>query len=419
MCDEGSRQVAEYGDAQVRIMMVDPSCFSLPYDHSLCEALVRNGCHVTLARSKFLDIDWNYQTSYTVWEDFYRFTHGDKGVRFRRWGTFWKAAKGLDHLASMRRFEAMLRRTETDIIHFQWLPVPAVDSFFLRRLRRTAPLVLTLHNTSLFHGSPTSRFQAAGFASTLQHFDSIIVHTKFSQQRMLERGWAAADRLKVIPHAVLDYYRTLALPASSGAIQADAGEAVVLFFGSIKPYKGVDVLIRAYAQLPGEIAKSARLVVAGNPGMNVATLQRMARQLGIDSRVEWKLGVLPEDEVPVLFQRAAVVVLPYREIDQSGVLMTALAFGKPIIATRVGGMPEAVRDGVHGFLVEPEDVNGLAGALEKILRSPDRGRSLGEAVSQLATGDLSWDSVAKQTIKLYQRLIGQGSASSKSGTAAS
>jgi len=134
-------------------------------------------------------------------------------------------------------------------------------------------------------------------------------------------------------------------------------------------------------------------------------LQRLARQLQIEDRVDWILRPIRESEVPSLFRSATAVVLPYREIDQSGVLMTAIAFGKPILATQVGGIPETIQDGVHGYLVPPEDPDSLAVAADRLLEDAECRKRMEMAVRDLCNGKLSWTSVASGTVGLYQDLL--------------
>ena len=144
----------------------------------------------------------------------------------------------------------------------------------------------------------------------------------------------------MIPHGVLDYY--LSLDGSSPTAQTSSSNQTVMFFGNIESYKGLDVLIRAFALLPAELLARTQLLVAGSPNIDVAPLQKLAHDLGVEQRMVWKLGYVREEEVPQLFRSASIVALPYRAIDQSGVLMTAVAFGKAIVASRTGGFPEVI-----------------------------------------------------------------------------
>ncbi len=383
----------------MRVLMVDPAAFSPPYDHCLCEALVEGGCHVTLARSSLPASTWNYRTSYTVSDLVPSFPWHSRRFAASRLAA--QTAKGIEHVAVMTRLLDLCREFRPHVIHFQWLPLPVVDLWFVRRLRRLAPLVLTLHNTTPYHGAPTSRWQSLGWARVLRQFHRLVVHTEFSRQQVMQRKLFPADRLHVIPHGVFEYYRDL---AHHGSESVPGHAHTIFFFGAIKPYKGLDVLLAAFALLPPPLLNRSQLLIAGEPGMDLAPLQQSALQRGISPRVTWRLGFLPEEEVPTLFDAASVIVLPHRDVDQSGVLMTALAFNKPVIASRIGGFPEVLQDGVHGYLFKPGDASELAAALTRVLNDPQRARSMGLAVSQLRSGSLSWKVAAQKSIELYRQI---------------
>ena len=141
----------------------------------------------------------------------------------------------------------------------------------------------------------------------------------------------------------------------------------ILFFGLIREYKGLDVLLRALAEVP-----DARLVVAGDPLDPVEPLQRLAAGLGLADRVEWRLGFLPDEQIPPLMAEATLVALPYRKIDSSGVLATALGHGRPAVVTDVGGLPDAIRDFGAGRVVA---ARRPAGARRRAAGAARRGRA--------------------------------------------
>lgn len=383
----------------VTAVVVDASCFSLPYDYSLCDALARDGHRVVLARSEFRGTQWKRPANgFEVWNHFYHASHQKRsGALSRAAGKVMKAA---EHLADMRKFVNRVRDLQPDVIHFQWLPAPLLDGLYLKDLSAIAPLVLTVHNTSP-HGTVMQRFhQKLGWSSAFRHFQAVIVHSEFSRRQIVERNWASADRIHVIPHGVLDYYLGL---ENNDAAKPPSNQ-VVMFFGCVEPYKGLDVLIRAFASLPADVRAQTQLLVAGTPNMDAAPLRKLARDLGIESQMVWRLNYIAEDEVPHLFRSAALVVLPYRSSDQSGVLMTAVAFGKAIIASRIGGIPEVIEDGVDGILVNPDDAKDLAAAMHDLLTNPARRQSMEQATSHLGKTELSWSSSARKTTDVYHEV---------------
>jgi glycosyltransferase involved in cell wall biosynthesis len=356
---------------------------------------------VTLARSRFLYDEWAFSGPFASWDRFYEFTHSWKQECAQSW--VGKFAKGVEHLVSMERLRAEVRRIRPAIIHFQWLPLPVLDRLFLPSLSRIAPLVLTLHNTNFSRfGVGTRLQQETGIRAALKHFRALIVHSNFSKQKIVERNWMPPENVHVVPHGPLDYYRGLTSLNQPAPQQDRQQDNEVLFFGNIEPYKGVDLLLRAFAALPPALLNQSRLRIAGRPGRGTSELQTLSDTLGIQNRVIWQLGFVAEKEVAGLFRSATLAVLPYREIDQSGVLMTAIAFDKAIIATRVGGIPETIRDQVHGLLVEPGNIPQLTGALCSLLSSAARRHEMEAAVRKLRTGTFSWKCIAGRTLSVYQ-----------------
>ena len=175
----------------------------------------------------------------------------------------------------------------------------------------------------------------------LRAVDAVVVHSAGGQpRRVVEEAAVPAERVHVIPHGAFDAPRRACRrdhrhPRSAGW----TGRRVVLFFGLVRPYKGVDLLVEAFAGTPDDVV----LLVVGMPRMPLAPLERRARELGIADRVRFVPRFVPDAELPAYFRRADVVALPYREIEQSGVLYTALAFGTPLLLSAVGGFPEIAR----------------------------------------------------------------------------
>ena len=167
------------------------------------------------------------------------------------------------------------------------------------------------------------------------------------------------------------------------------------------------MLIRAFAQLPGECINNTRLVIAGTAGFDVTPLQKLATCLKVEKRLTWDVRFIPEEEIPALFRAASVIVLPYLDIDQSGVLMTAIAFDKAIVASRIGGIAETLKDGIHGLLTEPGSVESLTNALQSVLTNQELRHSMENSVRQLRTRELSWELVSKRTLQVYEHVLNQ------------
>ena len=144
---------------------------------------------------------------------------------------------------------------------------------------------------------------------------------------------------------------------------------MALFFGHVRPFKALDVVLDAWPKLETDVL----LVVAGEAWYGGEKGYReQAKRLGLDeSRLRLEFRFIPDSEIATYFAAADVVLAPYRHEAQSGVVLTAFHFGRPVIASRVGGMPEIVQDGVNGLLVDAEDANGLAKAIDELFASHD------------------------------------------------
>ena len=131
-------------------------------------------------------------------------------------------------------------------------------------------------------------------------------------------------------------------------------------------------------------------------------LQQLARELGVDARVEWRLGFLPDDEVAALMRDAAIVVLPYRRTDASGVLATAIGHGRPAVVTDVGSLGETVREFDAGEVVPPGDERALAEACIRLLE-PERLAAAFEG-TRAARKALTWDAAALEHERVYEAI---------------
>jgi glycosyltransferase involved in cell wall biosynthesis len=176
---------------------------------------------------------------------------------------------------------------------------------------------------------------------------------------------------------------------------------VVLFFGLLRPYKGVEELLSAWRQLPSALGDSARLWIVGHPRMPLAPLEAAA-----PDGVRFVPRFVSDSELAACFDRADLVVLPYlstERFDFSGVLATALAFGKPTILSDLGGFGEVAATGA-ARLVAPGDRASLAGALVELLGDPDGRERLAAGARAAAAGPYSWRESARRTLALYQAL---------------
>lgn len=375
-----------------RIAMIDPSLFTVPYDRALAKGLEEEGAEVVLfgrdARPGENDAD-----DIAIDRNFYRFA--ESGLARHLPTLLRHGVKAIDHAVSMSRLCRRLRRWQPHAIHFQWLVLPMIDARFLAQLRAIAPLILTVHDTRPFNGNPSSSWQGAGFIATLRLFDMLIVHTEQGRARLIAAGLPEA-RIRVIAHGRLWDEPTAVLP------QAADGPVRFLQFGKIKPYKGIDLLIDAFAAMPGELRDRAFIHVVGAPYLDVEELRSQAERLGVASRVTIDPRFVPDEDLPELFGPDAVAVFPYREIEASGVLSLALAHGRPVIASNIGSFAETIVDGVHGYLVPPDDGAALTQALCGMIAGRAFRQRCSVEAAWLARNIPEWRVIARMTMDAYR-----------------
>ncbi len=362
----------------MKVHVVDPAAYTPPYDHALCAALALAGAEVTLVTSRFAYAGVPPATGYAIDEAFYRRVPA-RPAPVRR------VARLARHVPDMLRYRRSAARA--DVVHFQWLAVQHLDAHLLPRSR---PLVLTAHDVLPREPRPGQRDAQRRL---YERVDAVVVHSEHGRARLVGELGVDPARVTVIPHGafthLLDVPDAVPLPAELAAVT----KPVVLLFGLMRPYKGIDVALEAWRGI-----EDAELWVVGMPRMDVAPLRAAAPPC-----VRFVERFVDDRELPAFFERADVVVLPYREIDQSGVLFTALAFGRPLVLSAVGGFPEVARDGA-AELVPPGDAAALHATLRRLLDDPAARAALGARAAAAARERYGWTQVARAHLDLYERL---------------
>jgi glycosyltransferase involved in cell wall biosynthesis len=180
-------------------------------------------------------------------------------------------------------------------------------------------------------------------------------------------------------------------------------------FGIVKPYKGYEVILKAISLLPIKLTKDIQLLIAGSGDEIIKPYKKLAEELNINRLVSWDIRFIPEEEIPTLFNNAIIVAMPYLDIDQSGVMMTALGYKKPIIASNIGGFAETIKHGVHGYLVEPNNPKELSIYLEKMINDNILLENMSNSIKELIEQKYSWDNIAAETVAVYTSICKGGS----------
>ncbi|BAV63631.1 glycosyltransferase family 4 protein [Sphingobium cloacae] len=377
----------------MKIAMVDPSLFTGRYDDSLCAALGAEGQEVTLFGRPLRATDAFAPRHYRHVARFFRRSEAvrerlGEGRAFRllkaaEYG--WTCALGgLGDLA------------DADVLHFQWLPLASVDRMMLRRLRQRAALVHTVHNADAYHAD--AGFQGRGYRALLDLFDALIVHGDTTREALIGQG-VCASRIHVTPHPPMRL--APAAPEDLAAI-ADPVRPRLLFFGTIRPYKGVDLLIEACLSL-WQAGQDFELVLAGKPFMDVAPLIEAVRRAGFADRLLCDFGFLREQRLDAHMAKADILVFPYRHIDSSGAFLSALHHGKAMVTSDAGMFAALPEPAAARF--PAGNAPALAQALLPLLQSPAIRQASGGQARAYGKDMGDWKDMALATIGIYRKAM--------------
>jgi len=241
--------------------------------------------------------------------------------------------------------------------------------------------------------------------------DHVFVHTDGMKSEMTSEFRIPERKVSVIPFGINNTVQSTSLSSAEAKRQlgTSEGDKALLFFGNIAPYKGLEYLISAFAELLNK-DRSYRLIIVGKPkgseGYWKQIHQRIARS-GIRDRVIERIEYIPDEETELFFKAADVLILPYTRVFQSGVLFLGYSFGLPAIASDVGTLKEEIIEGQTGFVFKPQDSSDLASKIDKYFRS-ELFRDLETRRAEIkayANERYSWDKVAAVTTSVYSRFL--------------
>lgn len=384
--------------------MVDLTNRTPPYDRCLCEALDRAGADVELwmvgsdrpeqirrisvpCRCGVVDVSTDLPvtsaTAPTV-----------RGI------------KGVEYVLNLLILTAAVARERPHTVHLQWLPlltVLPVELLLIRYLKWLGiRVVYTAHDVV-----PLDEQSAPeAYRHVYQSVDTIICHTRRAETRLTGEFQVDPERISVIPHGpLMDRDSFPSRKQAREALDWPPEAPTVLLFGVLRPYKGVEFLLRAWAQRAQPADSEARLVIAGYATRSYEQhLRSEIRRLGVDTSVVTDFRFLPEDELRAYIAAADVVAYPYRNITQSGALFAGMNAGKAVVVTDVGGLPEVIDDGRNGFVVEYGDEKMFVDRLERLIDDADLRRQFEWAAQATVDDKYSWEAIAQKTMNCYRDL---------------
>jgi glycosyltransferase involved in cell wall biosynthesis len=390
------------------------------YAYQMCTALADAGASVTLITADDYELH-NFPHNFRVepmlhlWDPFdARQAHvhrrligrlARKGMQFIR-----RSWRGVCLVREWFRLTTYLIKQRPDVIQFGVVHFP-FEAFFLARLRRKGLLI-----TQMCHeferrerNNWIGRWVNRLYASAYPQFAALFFHAEDNRARFLALFDIPPQKTHVIAHGSEKMFLSNAAKLGTSIHLRDKyglkpDEPVMLFFGLIAPSKGIPELVEAFAQIKEQT--NARLLIAGYPTkfFDLAGFQEQVKQLALGSRLVLDFRYIPIEEVAPLVELASFLVFPYRTSTQSGALQVAYAFGRPVIASCVGGLPEVVEDGRSGFLVPPQNPAALAEKMLLMLNNPTLTAEMGRYAQHLSETRYAWEPIAANILSVYKPL---------------
>lgn len=295
------------------------------------------------------------------------------------------------------RVRKLIDALRPDVVHLHGR-LGMLDFPFLAHLRaRGVGLVYTAHN-------PRPRSGRNGWLDLARYrqVDAIIVLSTQGRRDLVDDG-VRKDKILYIPHGNYIHFCDAGNlnPRNARQLLGLSPDArTILFFGGIAPHKGLGILIDALARQAQNDA-SVRLIIAGKPFENMTPyLQALARK-NLERNVLLDLRWIPFEEMPKYFLASDVVVFPYRQAYQSGVLQLAYGFGRPVVVTDVGELGVTVAEDGTGIVAKAVTSQDLAEAINRALGNREAAERMGRRGRHLAETKYSWEAIAQRCLDVY------------------
>jgi len=290
-----------------------------------------------------------------------------------------------------------------DIVHFQWWttflsPIFFVILLFLKLRRKK--IIFTVHNVL---GHETNFIDKLITKIIFLFPDFFILHSIGNIDRMEEVFHISRDKMIRIPHGIYEFYKNeeVTKEESRKKLNIKQNIPVVLSFGNIREYKGVDILIQAFAIVRNELPSSL-LIIAGKSWIDWKPNKKIIEKYKLQKNIRTFLEYVPMSDVKHYFEASDLVALPYKHFEsQSGPGNIALAFHKPLIVSNTGGLPDLLKN--KEFVIEKNNVKQLAEKIIKILKNKKLAEQLSKDSKELCK-EYSWEDIGEKTAELYKRL---------------
>lgn len=362
------------------------------YDMAMMRALVRCGWECSwYTCDKSSECNENGISVYK----FYRHVFGKSSKFFRLWRYFVGMAKTGFHILN-----SGISLVHVHTFHVDYLDVASACLFKLLGLK----IVSTVHDVESFSGRNRKSLSKIYYKIV----DKVIVHNFVCREQLnnILKSYSLHKDVIIVPHGnYID--STRCLDRSIARQKLDIGlsdeDFVFLFFGQIKTVKGLDLLIESFAKLVNS-GCNAKLVIAGRVWKDsYEKYQNLIDAYSIQDSVVSKIEYIPDECVPLYFSSSDIVVLPYKKIFQSGVLIQAMGYKRAVITSDLPAMMEMVQDGVNGYLFESGNAESLCKTLRRAITEDNK--LVAESAYEMIRSEYSWDRVALLLDSIYMEIM--------------
>ncbi|HHT9147191.1 MAG TPA: glycosyltransferase family 4 protein [Candidatus Wunengus sp. YC61] len=389
----------------MKVTLIDPGNYTIYYNYCLINELARQGCAIEYITTNFTYEEVFPPSTIKYCDVFFRYSNKIKIlVKHDKVRQIIRALEYPFNLITLIRY---IFKGKANIIHFIWLINPTIDYFIIRLLRQKGfPIVYTAHNALPHEASTHNVNQYKRIYNVVDH---IICLTQSVKDELVNKLHVRKEKISIIAHG--DYDFILNQDKSNQVFHADIFEKknsnfTVTYFGQIRPYKGLEYFIKA---IPYVIKKhpACKFMIAGkDSGGNKEYYLKMICEMNLDSHVSCDFRYIPLSNLITYLKRTDIVILPYLAASQSGNIPMLSKMGIPVIATRVGGLSEMVKEGSNGFLVPPKDEKAIAEAICKLLSNSPLLEKMKEDSVNYAKEAFSWNNIVKKTIEVYEKVAG-------------
>jgi D-inositol-3-phosphate glycosyltransferase len=380
----------------MRILMVEHSGTGgmYAYTDALCRNLSETGADVTVLTS----LAWpEKKVPFNVEIRLSEFTREQGGNS----GIHWAADRFCRSVLNSLRRNRFALRGHFDVVHFQGAGMPLLDQFFLKPLARSLPVVMTVHDIKSHYERFVSRDSFLRRSLRIPHY--LISHYQNGKSQLIDHWGVEDEHVSVIPHGIMTpLLHPVDASEARKKLNIPEDRRIILFFGSIRPNKGLDVLLEALNDMRLRVPEILLIVAGAVPrGMSFQKYSDVIEKLGLSENVRKVINFIPDEDVDRFMAAADIVVLPYLTFEaQSGVLLRAYAHKKPVVVSNVGAMGELVSSDKVGLVVEPNDPKALTDAVLNVL---DKSGGFQSHYTTELENKYSWKNIAELTIRCYEK----------------